>query len=64
MNNKTTERCFVILRSDTSTEEVTCKMVVWSIEEADKQIERLNNLNESKGCLYWYETSRALRRDI
>ncbi len=72
MNPKTTEPCFVVLRTDeawenlrgvTHPEEVTVKLVAWTAEDANEHVERLNRLNQDKGCRYHWVTSRALRRE-
>lgn len=59
MNPDNTEPCFVVLRTDPTG--ITVKLVVWSREEADRQIDRLNSLNEPRNRLYYWVLSRALR---
>ena len=72
MNPKMTEPCFVILRTDDAwvnhrgvayPEMVTVKLIVWTTEEAVEHVDRLNKLNDDKGCRYHCVTSRALRRE-
>jgi len=63
VNPTTTEPCFVVLRDDGRGDPPTVKLVTWTPEEATRQVDRLNALNGSKGCVYRWETSRALRRD-
>lgn len=61
MNPTTTERCYVVLRTDRDGS-VTVKLIAWSVFDADAHVTRLNALNEARGCLYRWEMSRALRR--
>jgi hypothetical protein len=37
---------------------ITVKKIVWSMETAVNEVRRLNNLNESKGCLYFWQYTR------
>jgi hypothetical protein len=38
---------------------VTVKEIVWSQEVAEAETRRLNELNEDKGCLYFWQTTRV-----
>jgi hypothetical protein len=42
---------------------ITVKDVVWSIEQAEAEVSRLNELNESKGCRYFWQTTRLIAND-
>jgi hypothetical protein len=42
---------------------ITVKEVVWSIEQAEAEVSRLNELNESKGCRYFWQTTRLIAND-
>jgi hypothetical protein len=44
-------------------ETITVKEVVWSIEQAEAEVSRLNKLNESKGCRYFWQTTRLIGDD-
>jgi hypothetical protein len=57
---KNTEPCFAIVRVDGDRK--TIKVIVWSLEKAESEVERLNELNEDKGCWYFWEPTRAERR--
>ena len=61
MNPKTTEPCYAVIRTDDG-RGFTVKMIVWSAEEANNQVFRLNGLNKIKGCAYHWEKTRASRR--
>ena len=39
----------------------TVKKIVWSMEEAEKEVERLNHLNHGKGYEYYWEITRLER---
>lgn len=39
--------------------DVTVKEVVLSVDEAKREVERLNRLNESKGCRYYWQSTRV-----
>jgi len=39
---------------------VTVKEVVWTIEEAEAEVARLDELNGSKGCKYFWQTTRLI----
>lgn len=62
--------CFAIVRVDEfalkeSTIElaIAVKAIVWSVEEAEREVARLNKLNAEKGCRYFWRTTRAAPRD-
>jgi hypothetical protein len=60
--NPKREPCFVILRTDLDSGGITVKLVLWSAEEAEDEVKRLNALNGDKDCCYHWLTSRAARR--
>jgi hypothetical protein len=37
---------------------ITIKKIVWSQEEAEEEVERLNRLNEKKNCKYFWKLTR------
>ena len=39
--------------------DVTVKKVLWSQEEAEAEVERLNQLNSDKGCRYFWQYTRV-----
>jgi hypothetical protein len=39
---------------------ITVKEIVWSLEEAEAEVARLNELNGSKGCRYFWQTTRLI----
>jgi len=39
---------------------VTVKLLVWSLDYARREVERLNRLNGHKGCHYFWQTTRVL----
>ncbi|KNY25482.1 hypothetical protein [Pseudobacteroides cellulosolvens] len=39
---------------------VTVKEVVLSLEDAEKEVERLNRINSDKDCLYFWQTTRLI----
>lgn len=39
------------------------KRVVWSIEEATAEVDRLNHLNADKNCRYFWQHTRVDRRE-
>ena len=41
---------------------ITVKEVVWSVEEAEREIKRLNGLNADRGCLYIWQHTRVKPR--
>jgi hypothetical protein len=63
--HKEREEVFAILRHDELQgsdapidERVTVKEVVASVELAVQEVARLNELNNGKGCTYWYQQTR------
>ena len=54
------EPCILILRSDSGVD--TVKLVVWTEEQADSQVTRLNALNGDEQTHYHWIWSGALRR--
>ena len=39
---------------------ITIKEIVWTIEEAESEVARLNELNRSKGCRYFWQHTRMI----
>ena len=39
---------------------ITIKEIVWSLEEAEAEVARLNELNASKGCRYFWQSTRLI----
>ena len=39
-------------------ERITVKEVVLTMEEADAEVERLNDLNRKKGCRYFWQSTK------
>jgi hypothetical protein len=39
---------------------ITVKEILWSLEEAQAEVARLMELNESKGCKYFWQTTRLI----
>ena len=63
MNHEKVEPCYVILRTDLDSRDITVKLVTWSEKDAEEQVVRLNGLNAAdKDCCYHWLKSRALRR--
>jgi hypothetical protein len=42
---------------------ITIKEIVWSVEEAEAEVVRLNELNRSKGCRYFWQYTRLIDAD-
>ena len=42
---------------------ITVKEIVWSLEEAEAEVARLNELNDSKGCRYFWQSTRLKAAD-
>lgn len=66
----TAEPGYAIIRVDefqgeeiTSENRITVKRVVWSEEVAQAEVERLNSLNQHKGCRYFWQHTRVDRRN-
>jgi hypothetical protein len=62
MNPDKVEPCYLVLRDDGGAGGLTVKLVVWTPEEAEAEIERLKKLNPMPKCAYTWVKSRALRR--
>lgn len=67
---KTKEHVYAIVRIDEFYDlsvplenMITVKEVVWSIEQAEAEVSRLNELNESKRCRYFWQTTRLMADD-
>jgi hypothetical protein len=58
---------FAVLRVDPDIrrdeDRVTVKEVVWSINDAQNEVDRLNHVNADKGCLYFWTPTRVVRRE-
>ena len=59
------ENVYAVLRLDFPTGErpdglinVTVKEIVWTVEDAQKEVDRLNQLNAEKSCRYFWQTTR------
>ena len=39
---------------------ITIKEIVWSLEEAEAEVARLHELNASKGCRYFWQSTRLI----
>jgi hypothetical protein len=64
---KTREHVYAIVRVDQFHDSavplenmITIKEIVWSIEQAEAEVSRLNELNGSKGCKYFWQTTRLI----
>ncbi len=61
-----TEQAFAIFRidafQDTDDTRYTVKRVVWEQDQAESEVERLNQLNGDKGCRYGWQVTRVDRR--
>jgi hypothetical protein len=42
---------------------ITIKEIVWSLEEAEAEVARLNELNRSKRCRYFWQYTRLMDAD-
>jgi len=67
---KPRDHVYAILRSDdfqdpsaTPEVKITVKAIVWSQEQAEAEVQRLNALNAAKGCHYWWQSTRLFPRD-
>lgn len=67
---RTNQHVYAIVRIDefddssvTLEDMITVKEVVWSIEKAEAEVSRLNELNESKRCRYFWQTTRLIAND-
>jgi hypothetical protein len=61
---KAKTQVYAIVRLDDSMinlgEGISVKEVVWSLKEAEAEVERLNELNGSKGSKYFFRTTRLI----
>jgi hypothetical protein len=61
---KAKTQVYAIVRLDDSMisleEGISVKEVVWSLEEAEAEVARLNELNGSKGSKYFFRTTRLI----
>ena len=67
---RTKQHVYAIVRIDefddssaTLEDMISVKEVVWSIEQAEAEVSRLNELNESKRCRYFWQTTRLIAND-
>jgi hypothetical protein len=63
------EQAFAIVRIDDAWTDdapmksrIAIKQIVWTLEEAEEQVVRLNALNAEKGCEYFWQTTRVAPR--
>jgi hypothetical protein len=63
---KDAEQAFAVVRTDhfqaADENRVTVKEIVWSLEEAEQEVARLNALNPDKDCSYSWQATRVKRR--
>lgn len=45
-------------------ERVTVKEIVWTQQEAEREVERLNALNAEKDCVYAWQHTRVKARTV
>jgi hypothetical protein len=61
---KAKTQVYAIVRLDDSMisleDGISVKEVVWSLEEAEAEVARLNELNGSKGSKYFFRTTRLI----
>jgi hypothetical protein len=64
------EAAYAIVREDDYASEaptlehhITVKCVVWTLERAKAEVDRLNALNAEKGCRYFWQYTRVDRRE-
>lgn len=55
----TCQPAFAVCRFDSDATRVTVKEVVWTEEKAKSEVARLNYVNGSKGCLYYYTNTQV-----
>jgi len=60
MNHPKTEPCYVLLRTDDGA--VTIKLIMWTREDVEAEVSRLNALNGDEHTHYDWVLSRAVRR--
>ncbi len=44
------------------TTRVTVKKVLWDQKVAEEEVRRLNDVNSTKGCVYFWQTTRVEKR--
>jgi hypothetical protein len=49
--------------SGTLENNITIKEIVWSLAAAEAEVARLNELNRSKGCKYFWQSTRLMDAD-
>lgn len=42
---------------------ITVKEIFWTLEHAEREVARLNELNAEKGCRYFWTPTRVVKRD-
>lgn len=60
------EHVFVVIRFETEPahsdqaieQRITATCAFWSKEEAEAEVDRLNRINQDKGCVYFWEVAR------
>lgn len=63
---KNADQAFAVLRLDSyanGTYNLTIKEIVWSLDEAEKEIKRLAEINGHKGCTYFWQPTRVRKKD-
>lgn len=56
-------RCDEFLRPEVAlSNRITIKKIVWTEAEARSEVARLNQLNATKGCVYFWQTTRLQRQ--
>lgn len=65
------DQAFAVLRFDRflpddadEQERVTVKEIVWTQQEAEREVERLNALNAEKDCVYAWQHTRVKARTV
>lgn len=66
-----TQHVFAVVRVDTTaansaewTNRITVKEILETEEEALAEVDRLNLLNADRGCLYFFQKTRVVRKAI
>ena len=58
---------FAVVRQDPGpgdlTDRITAKEIVWSLDHAEQEIARPNEINADKGCLYFWTPTRVINRN-
>lgn len=61
------DAAFAVVRLDEGpgddTGRITVKEIFWTLEHAEQEVARLNELNADKGCRYFWTPTRVVRRD-